>query len=146
MVCPWELPQSGRESGEEMRTIVTAEQFDKDRQELQDLAASIISRKRPEYTLGNVNVLQNFDEAADEFGVSPAKAIMLHRKKHLDAEKSYLINGHANSEPMDSRFADDMNYLILLYSDYKRTVRESVDELINKTARYSLPVRDAEDD
>ena len=101
------------------RTLTAAE-FDSLSAELVALGAGIVKAKRPEYTLESANALQNFDSIAERYGLTPMQVIFVYWQKHLDALASNLALGVPNSENIDTRFADALNYLLLLYAAYKR--------------------------
>jgi len=69
---------------------MTQKEFNEVIKELDKMSKSIMLNKRPEYTNENEDVLQNFKSTAEELGISDLK-----------------------SEPIESRFADIINYCYL---------------------------------
>lgn len=96
-------------------------EFDDNAEELISLAKEIRERKRPDYTLGSENVLRNFDTIAVDLDLPPEKIVWVYMKKHLDAILSHVnYPNYEASEPIEARFADTVNYILLLYSVIKR--------------------------
>jgi len=96
-------------------------EFDAFADELIDLAKTIRERKRPDYTLGSENVLRNFDTISEDLQLPPEKIVWIYMKKHLDAILSNINNPYYEaSEPINTRFADTFNYILLLYAVIQR--------------------------
>lgn len=86
---------------------------------LLDLAHSIETAKRPEYTSNDRDVLRNFRQCGVEAGCSAEQAWIIYAKKHWDAIRTQMMNENQNaSEPVEGRFADLINYLKLGYALY----------------------------
>lgn len=80
-----------------------------------ELAESIRLAKGKDYT-GGRGLLANFDEAANDLGVDPEMVLMIYMHKHLKAISTYASQPFAKtSEPIHTRIADAINYLLLLY-------------------------------
>jgi NADPH-dependent glutamate synthase beta subunit-like oxidoreductase len=47
-------------------------------------------------------------------GLSPAQALGVYMKKHLDAIFTFIGKGRVESEPIEGRIHDAVNYLLLL--------------------------------
>ena len=86
---------------------------------LLDRAMEIETRKRPAYTLGKDDVLQNFKSVADRLGITPAQAWGVYALKHFDAITSWAKDPNIpQGEELTGRFADAVNYLKLGYALY----------------------------
>lgn len=77
------------------------------------LAAEIENKKRPDYTIGDEDVLHNFKNVAKRAGVSPLQVWLIYFLKHVDAISMYAHGNTNPSEPIIQRFADAVNYLKL---------------------------------
>lgn len=78
-------------------------------------AQDIMEDKQPAYTGENEDVLSNFKNMADRFGIDPLVAWGIYFNKHVDAINSFIKNPelHQGGEPISSRFADIINYCAL---------------------------------
>lgn len=80
-------------------------------------AAGIEAAKRPGYTLGNVDVLRNFKQAAERAGITPGQAWAVYFLKHIDAITSVMTRPDLPvAEAPLGRFSDAINYLKLGYA------------------------------
>jgi hypothetical protein len=70
--------------------------------------------------------LGNFYRAAEKHGTSPFLVLAVYLGKHLEAIDAFVRNGQAESEPIDGRIQDVINYLLLLGKmvRHERRVRE----------------------
>lgn len=80
----------------------------------------ILSVKGHDYTQGSPNRLANFDEAADFLGLTPFRILGVYLYKHIVAVFSFLRHGRVESEPIEGRIHDVINYALLLYKMVKR--------------------------
>lgn len=81
------------------------------------LAKRIEDRKRPSYTIGNVDVLHNFKRDAEAAGVTSKQNWYQHLLKQVAAIGRWVQTpGSDQSEPMEERFADVINYAKLGYA------------------------------
>jgi hypothetical protein len=95
---------------------MTQEQFNEAFVTLYNQALSIREAKQPEYTLENVDVLNNFKESAKRAGVTPLQVWSIFFDKQLSSIQAHIKNPDLpKAEPLDSRFADLYNYLLLGY-------------------------------
>ena len=82
--------------------------------------------KGTDYSQGNVDVLANFKKEAGNFGTDPKLILGVYMNKHFSAINNYIkSNGQSESEPINMRICDAINYLILLQGliqDEKETV------------------------
>lgn len=84
-----------------------------------DLCQSIRDSKRPVYTVSSADVLANFKRLADDLDLTPEKVAWVYFKKHLDAVLSYIKHPEKRGldpEGIEGRFADAVNYLLIMYS------------------------------
>ena len=82
--------------------------------ELLNLAHEIEIAKRPSYTQDSDDVLANFKKAAELSGCTPMQVWGAYFYKHVAAILSYAKDPDIpQAEPLDSRFADAINYLKL---------------------------------
>ena len=103
---------------------MTQDEYQRLRVELLQLAESIMNAKQPEYTMNNTDVLNNFKTTAEALKIAPIQvwAVFLH--KHIQSILTHAQNEETiESEPIKTRYADAINYLLLgfaLYMDKKR--------------------------
>lgn len=71
--------------------------------------------KGKDYSKGNIDMLRNFKENAEEFNMTSLQATGLYMKKHVDAIYNYIkTNGQSESEPIGERLSDLINYVCFL--------------------------------
>lgn len=100
---------------------VTVEQHDQWAAELRKLCDSIIAAKRPAYTRESRNVYANFDRIALDVDTSAEKVLWTYMKKQLDSILACIRNPELyTGEPFETRIADAVNYLTILYGMAKR--------------------------
>lgn len=76
-------------------------------------ASEILELKGNNYAYGE-DRLANFKRAAEKSGISPLQAWNVYFVKHLDAIHSFIQGKWRNDgEPIDKRFEDAINYLLL---------------------------------
>ena len=94
------------------------------KKELQDLAHEIMNSKQPEYTNNNADVLHNFKSTAKNLGLDPKEVWGVFFHKHIQAILSHAHNPNMyRAEPIESRYADAINYLYLGYALMKESDR-----------------------
>lgn len=97
--------------------ITTQAVYDQIAAELITRAAEIETAKRPDYTVGDVDVLKNFKACAADAGITAEQAWIIYAKKHWDAIRMIMREPNRKySEPPRERFADLLNYLKLGYA------------------------------
>ena len=87
-------------------------EFQKIKKTLDELALGEMSAKQPAYTSHSKDVLNNFKRVAKRLGMSPIKTWAVYFNKHVDAINTYVISKD-EAEPIETRFADLLNYLYL---------------------------------
>ena len=89
---------------------------DDDFDEALNKCAQVLEVKGKDYTIGNTDRMHNFKTAASNFGITPLQSIGLYMYKHMAAVMSYIKSGGQNeSEPIEMRIVDNINYLLFLY-------------------------------
>ena len=92
-------------------------EFEKVKKFLLELSDEIMTAKQPEYTNKNLDVLSNFKTSAALVGIRPAEIWAAHFIKHVQSVLSHAHNpGMEKAEPIETRYADLINYLFLGYS------------------------------
>jgi hypothetical protein len=85
-------------------------------------AEDIRRKKQPEYTLENTDILNNFKQSAIRAGVDPMQVWSIFFDKQLSSIQAHIKNPNlVKAEPLDSRWADLYNYLLLGFALYKET-------------------------
>lgn len=88
-------------------------------QKILGIAAGIEDAKRPAYTMGDEDVLNNFKVIAMLLGITPRQVLMVFKLKHTLSLCSWAKSSSIpQAEPLDGRFADDINYNKLGYGMY----------------------------
>lgn len=75
----------------------------------------LLQVKGHDYTQGasGAQRLKNFDEAAAELDIPPRKVLAVHLRKQFGAVMTWLKTGEVQSEPIEERFRDIINYVLL---------------------------------
>lgn len=93
---------------------MTQKQYDRVAKALLEHAQNIERAKRPGYTVGSADVLHNFKAVAERVGLSPMQVWAVYFLKHIDALTAFAKDTSIpQAEPIESRFADAINYLKL---------------------------------
>ena len=89
-------------------------QYKSIRKELFEMSESIMNKKQPEYTNNNVDILNNFKTTADALKITPIEVWAVFFHKHTQSIMTHAQNNKTKmSEPIESRYADLINYLTL---------------------------------
>lgn len=83
---------------------------------------------------GDRERLKNFYRNGERLGLPPTKVLAVYLAKHLDAIETFLKHGDVESEPIEGRICDAINYLLLLA------------KLVRAEKRGALDLRDAIND
>lgn len=115
-------------------------EFDVVAQELLDLAASIRNSKGKDYSEDN-DRLSNFKTIAKELGVKPSLVWAVYFRKHIDAIMKHTREGQTESEPIEGRLADVLNYILLYYGLIKESAQDHT-KVLEKIHKHidSLPM------
>ena len=85
--------------------------------ELGSHAQETMSKKGPEYTVQDEDVLNNFKSTAKKLGVDPLVVWYAYFDKQVSSVAAHVSNHDLNkAEPMISRFGDIINYAYLGYA------------------------------
>ena len=63
---------------------------------------------------GSSNRLKNFNDGAANLGITPRQVLAVYLWKHLCAVLRFLKEGQVESEPIEGRILDCINYFLLL--------------------------------
>lgn len=74
----------------------------------------LLKSKGDDYTRHEADRLSNFKRGAAQIGVSPLVVWAIYFNKHIDAIMAFIKTGKAESEAIEGRFDDAVNYLYLL--------------------------------
>jgi len=89
-------------------------EFQSTKKYILDKAQDIMDAKQPEYTNKNIDVLHNFKSTAESIGIQPMEVWAVFFNKHIQAILTHSGNPDMKqAEPIDSRYADALNYLFL---------------------------------
>lgn len=96
---------------------MNSKEFDKLVNETVEICKDIMVSKGGEYAHGD-DRLDNFKRNAQQLGLTPEDVWMVYFRKHIDAitmavKDVRVGNNRVVSEPIDGRFDDAINYLIL---------------------------------
>jgi hypothetical protein len=76
---------------------------------------SLAKRKGLDYTKGSPDALANFKEGGHALSVDPKVVCWVFMNKHYQAITNFVrTNGQSQSEPIDGRIDDMINYLVLM--------------------------------
>ena len=101
---------------------MTQKEFHEVTFKLLDSALNIREAKQPEYTLESPDVLNNFKQSAIRAGVDPMQVWSIFFDKQLSSIQAHIKNPSlVQAEPLDSRWADLYNYLLLGFALYKES-------------------------
>ena len=93
---------------------MTKKEFIETRQFILDKAQDIMDAKQPEYTNKSIDVLNNFKQTAKSLNTTPFIVWGTFFNKHIQAILSHAGDpSMRQAEPIDSRYADALNYLFL---------------------------------
>ena len=88
---------------------------DQDFDDILQKCVGILSVKGPDYQAGSTDRLANFAEVARFVGVTPGQVLATYLYKHVAAVFRYIqVGGQSESEPIEGRLADIINYCLLL--------------------------------
>lgn len=91
-----------------------------------------LNTKGKDYALGKEDRLHNFYTVADFTGMTPEQALGVYLYKHISAIYAYISNGKVESESIESRILDAINYLLLFHKMVQHERR------LNKIKKYGV--------
>jgi hypothetical protein len=99
---------------------MTQKEFNQLTEKLNKYSLEIMNSKRPEYTNQDSDVLNNFKSTARRLDVSAMKVWATFFEKQIQSVYAHIKNANLKkSEPIQSRFADIINYCYLGYALFK---------------------------
>lgn len=94
------------------------------------LAQDVMNKKQPEYTNKSADVLHNFKTTAENLGLEPQEVWAVFFYKHVQAILSHAHNPDMHAaEPIESRYADAINYLFLGFALHLETMQKKHEDL-----------------
>lgn len=91
------------------------EEFNRVVSELSKKAEEIRERKGRDYCDG-FDRLSNFKHIAKQLNLDPMQVWGVYFLKQIDAINTYIKTGELSSEPIEERFCDALNFLLLGYA------------------------------
>ena len=96
---------------------MTKQEFEETKKYLLDICQQIMDVKQPEYTQKNLDILHNFKSTAESIGIEPMEVWAVFFNKHIQAILTHAGDPYMHqAEPIESRYADAINYLLLGFS------------------------------
>lgn len=93
---------------------------DLDFDEILNKCCEILSVKGKDYTIGSHDRLANFRRTAEMFNCTKEQVLAIYLYKHVAAIFNYAkSNKQSESEPIEGRIADVINYMLLFYKMIK---------------------------
>ena len=86
--------------------------------DLTSKARKIFKAKNSDYSTGH-DALDGFKVPAFDMDIDPIKAWYVFASKHWSAIRRYCVHGYIESEPIEGRLVDIINYAALLYGIIK---------------------------
>lgn len=87
---------------------------DNDFDEMLQKCIDILKVKGDDYTMGTGDRLHNFKTVAEFTGMTPEQVLGVYFYKHVSAVFSFIKSGgQSESEPIDGRISDCINYMLL---------------------------------
>lgn len=97
---------------------------DNDFDELLASCVETLKVKGDDYTMGSEDRLHNFKTVGGFCGLTPKEVLGVYFYKHVSAIFSYIKkDGQSESEPIEGRIMDSINYLLLFYKMIKEEER-----------------------
>jgi len=78
-----------------------------------DGCVDLLNKKGKEYS-GHDDALSHFKEAAKDLGLTELQVLSVFMRKHMRAVMSFVKEGKTESESIEERITDLINYLILM--------------------------------
>lgn len=76
-------------------------------------ANKVLYSKMSDYSNGD-DTFSNFKELAEDCNISHFKVWLVYFMKHIQAIKSFIVDGSLESESLEGRIIDSINYLKIL--------------------------------
>lgn len=98
---------------------------DEDFDKALEAAVSVLAVKGEDYTIGTGDRLHNFKTTAEFTGMTPKQVLGTYLYKHVSALYAYIKNdGQSESEPIEGRCVDIINYILLFYKMVQEEKRD----------------------
>jgi len=91
---------------------------DQDFQSMVEMCNGLLTSKGHDYTQGaegDRGRLKNFYEGASRVGLKPIQVLAVYLHKHQSAIDTFIQKGQVESEAIDGRIADVINYYLLMW-------------------------------
>ena len=90
----------------------------------------IMNQKQPEYTNNDSDVLHNFKSIANRLILNPKEVWGVFLDEHIQAILSHVSNPEMHqAEPIMSRYADAINYLLLGFAMHIESMKQKPEDL-----------------
>lgn len=130
-------PPQRKEKKMEMPEKIQHVTGDPDFDEMLQKCCEILGVKGADYTVGSKDRLANFKRAAEMFGITQEQALMVYFYKHTAAVFNYAKSGgQSESEPIEGRIADVINYMLLFWKMIKE--KKAANQKVSPTAKTVL--------
>lgn len=97
---------------------------DKDFDETLEECFKVLGVKGADYTVGSKDRLANFNRGAELLGMRPEQVLAVYWYKHVTAVLNYIkTGGQSESEPIQGRITDNINYMLLFSKMVKEKER-----------------------
>lgn len=90
------------------------QEFEKVNEELLIKAKELRLKKGRDYQRATQDILYNFKSSADKLNITPLQSFGVLYNKQIEAVFAYLSTGELESEDIESRLLDIINYTLLL--------------------------------
>ena len=118
---------------------MTKKEFEQVMSAVFDSCATVSDAKGHDYTKGSEDALANFKGVGKDIGIDPMQACWIFMNKHYQAITNYVrTGGQSESEPIDERIKDLINYLVLFQALIIERRKDAEDEPIPKSV-FNLP-------
>ncbi len=102
---------------------------DRDFRHMIELCNELLTRKGADYTQGaegDRGRLKNFYEGSKALGITPMQVLATYMYKHRTAIDTFVQKGQVESEAIEGRIADMINYLLLAWKMIAYEKRQEV--------------------
>jgi hypothetical protein len=102
----------------------------------------LIISKGNDYTVQNLDRLNNFKFVGEQLGISPLKVLGVYWLKHVLAICTFIKFGKVESEDIEGRFLDESNYNLLgraLVSEFQSNESEKILAVAGNILSKTMP-------
>tara|TARA_R100000426_G_scaffold4316_2_gene6720 strand:+ start:1406 stop:1759 length:354 start_codon:yes stop_codon:yes gene_type:complete len=105
-------------------------EYNQIKNQLLEHCQKIMNAKQPEYTNNNLDVLYNFKSTANRLKLTPQEVWAVFLDKQVQSIITHAGNPNMlEAEPIESRYADAINYLFLGFALYIEHMKEKHEDL-----------------